>query len=314
MNNNKTRVFISYCWENGKNQESVRKFADQLLKDGVEAIIDQYDLNLGDRLPYFMEKSITDADFVLIICTPSYKEKSDSRLGGVGYEGHIISGELLKNQNEKKFIPIIFSGDIKSSVPNFLSGKLAIDFTDIEHNDDHYKDLLTTLFRCKVKPKVGEKPSYINRLHNLPAISHGAESLNENDEIKVLGIITDEVTIPKMDGTKGSALYSIPFRLSQYPDSEWSKIFIENWDNPPAFTTMHRPGIASIVGDKIILNGTTIEEVRDYHRETLLLCVNKTNKTMTTILTKQRRRDEEEKKRKEKHYKLINDIATEIQF
>ena len=36
---------------------------------------------------------------------------------------------------------------------------------------------------------------------------------------------------------------------------------------------MHRPGIASVEGDEILLNGTTIEEVRDYHRKTLNLCI-----------------------------------------
>lgn len=38
---------------------------------------------------------------------------------------------------------------------------------------------------------------------------------------------------------------------------------------------MHRPGIASVVDDEILLNGTTIEEVREYHRETLKLCIEK---------------------------------------
>lgn len=68
--------------------------ADKLLYDGIEATVDQYDLSLGDRLPQFMEQSISNVDYVLIICTPTYKRKSDMRKGGVGYEGHIISGEL----------------------------------------------------------------------------------------------------------------------------------------------------------------------------------------------------------------------------
>ena len=55
-------------------------------------------------MPLFMEKSISDSDYVLVICTPKYKEKSDNRKGGVGYEGHIISGELLSTGNERQFI------------------------------------------------------------------------------------------------------------------------------------------------------------------------------------------------------------------
>ena len=97
-------AFISYSWEDEKHKEWVKKFAEQLRKDGVDAILDQWHLDLGDQLPDFMEKSIRDNDFVLIICTPKYKEKSDMRAGGVGYEGDIITAEVFTNRNHKKFI------------------------------------------------------------------------------------------------------------------------------------------------------------------------------------------------------------------
>jgi len=40
---------------------------------------------------------------------------------------------------------------------------------------------------------------------------------------------------------------------------------------------MHRPDIAEVSDDCVILDGTTIEEVKNYHCETLLLAVEKTN-------------------------------------
>ena len=43
-------------------------------------------------------------------------------------------------------------------------------------------------------------------------------------EIKILGINQEEVTVPKMDGTRGSGLYSIPFLLNQCPSREWCEI------------------------------------------------------------------------------------------
>ena len=91
MSKEHSKVFISYSWEEDAHQQWVREFADRLLADGIDATIDQYDASLGDRLPHFMEQSITTADYVLIICTPLYKKKADNRKGGVGYEGHIIS-------------------------------------------------------------------------------------------------------------------------------------------------------------------------------------------------------------------------------
>lgn len=80
------------------------------------------------------------------------------------------------------------------------------------------------------------------------------------------------------------------FRLSSKPTSTWSELFLRNWNYPPSFTSMHRPGIARVESDKIILDGTTIEEVKQYHRDTLILCVEKTNEE-----EKQYRRREEEK-------------------
>lgn len=97
----KPRVFISYSWEDEEHIEWTKRLANYLIENGVDTHIDLYDLELGDRLPQFMEQEITNADYVLIICTPSYKEKANNRKSGVGYEGHIIAGELFQNQNEK---------------------------------------------------------------------------------------------------------------------------------------------------------------------------------------------------------------------
>ena len=53
-----TKVFISYAWENEEHREWVKALADRLLSDGIDAVLDQYDLELGDRLPQFMEQSV----------------------------------------------------------------------------------------------------------------------------------------------------------------------------------------------------------------------------------------------------------------
>ena len=64
----------------------VKKLADRLLSEGIDVLIDQYDLKPGDRLTSFMEKAINKCDRTLIICTPQYKNKADERIAGVGYE------------------------------------------------------------------------------------------------------------------------------------------------------------------------------------------------------------------------------------
>ncbi len=308
MSKEHPKVFISYSWEEEAHQQWVREFADKLLADGIDATVDQYDASLGDRLPHFMEQSITTADYVLIICTPLYKEKADNRKGGVGYEGHIITEELYSKGNERKFIPVVRKGSFDESMPTFLAGKLGIDLTDSIHFENNYKDLITTIYEVKKKPEIGRVPSYVSQ--SAPRLSPSSP----DEPIHILGIITDEVTVPRMDGTRGCALYKIPFRLSKRPSSLWVNIFLSTWNSPPRFTTMHRPGIASVYGDKIILDGTTIEEVRDYHRETLVLCVNIANEKEQSIIAEDRRKRELEENRKNQHYTNVASIADDIKF
>lgn len=103
-----------------------------------------------------MEQSVRSSDYVLIVCTPAYKQKADARIGGVGYEGHIISGELFSGHNERKFIPVIKEGGVEESLPTFLKGKLAVDLGDgVESRG--YNDLLATLYGVKKKPSVVPK-------------------------------------------------------------------------------------------------------------------------------------------------------------
>lgn len=311
------KVFISYCWENEEHIQWVKNLADLLLSNGVDVTLDQYDVSLGDRIPHFMETSIANTDYVLVVCTEEYKKKSDGRLGGVGYETHIISGELVDTSNERKFIPIIRKGTVKTSLPDCLKGKFAIDLSkDFSPHDAPFQDLIVTLYGKNKKPKIGTPPDYISENTRFDINKKNGEILigDVREEIKILGIITTEVTSPKLDGTVGSALYKIPFRLSKTPSKLWSDLFITNWNNPPIWTTMHRPNTASIEGDKIILNRTTIEEVQDVHRDTLLLCVEKSNKEEYQLLEEERRIKELKIKQEKKHIANINEKSKEIIF
>ena len=88
------KAFVSYSWDDDSHKEWVAELATQLRADGVETILDQWHAIPGDQLPAFMEKEIRENDYVLIICTPKYRSKSDERKGGVGYEGDIMTAEV----------------------------------------------------------------------------------------------------------------------------------------------------------------------------------------------------------------------------
>ena len=77
---------------------------------------------------------------------------------------------------------------------------------------------------------------------------------------------------------------------------------------------MHRPGIARVSGNKIVLDGATIEAVRDVYKETLVLCVGVANKMELEYLRREQEIREREERRREEHMKNVADIANEIEF
>ncbi|MRG98181.1 toll/interleukin-1 receptor domain-containing protein [Polyangium spumosum] len=153
-------VFVSYAWEDDV-KVWVRDFATRLRREGgVDVHIDQWHLAPGDPLPAFMENAVRTNDFVLLVCTPKYKAKSDARQGGVGYEGNIITGEVFAKANHRKFIPILRKGDWSSAAPSFLLGNVYIDFRGDPYTESAYKDLLNTLHgRLERPPTLGLAPA-----------------------------------------------------------------------------------------------------------------------------------------------------------
>ena len=305
-------TFISYAWESEELKKWVKNIAADLRKIGIDVKLDQWEVVPGDQMPHFMEKSVRENDYVLIICTPKYKEKSENRVGGVGYEEDIMTAEVLQNSNHRKFIPILKSGTKESAIPSWLQGKYFIDLSNELSFKQNFEDLTTTLFNVRENaPKLGSVPSKFKK----PEKDKTQEPEDTEDEqIKIRGILVDEVSEPLNDGTRGSALYNIPFELNITPEYDWINLFINAWDHPPSYTNMHRPGIVSVYGNKILLDGTTMEEVEKYHKDTLKLAVDIANKKLEENKRRIRLKEEENRKREEEHRKNIEDISKRINF
>lgn len=153
------KAFISYSWDDEEHKGWVKNLAGQLRKDGVETILDQWHVRAGDQLPAFMEKAVRENDFVLIVCTPKYKVKSENRSGGVGYEGDVIQAEVFTKHNHRKFIPLLRRGSWNDALPSQLSGKFSFDFRDYPESTKTYSELLDTLHdECEAPPPLGAKP------------------------------------------------------------------------------------------------------------------------------------------------------------
>ncbi len=297
-------AFISYSWDSNDYKDWVRDLATRLRNDGVDVTLDQWHAVPGDRLPHFMERAIQRNDYVLILCTPQYRQKSDERTGGVGYEGDIMTGEVYDLRNERKFIPLLTSGTWSTAIPAWLKGKYGIDLSTQAKFPQGYNDLLTTLHKTRnAPPPLGPKPTATTPPAPITA-----------QLITILGVVADEVTEPQRGLHQGSALYRVPFRLSSTPANLWTELFLQAWNNPPQFTTMHRPGIATVTGDKIILDGTTIEEVERYHRDTLMLCVKIANEQDAQVRERRQRDEDQRATSTNAHRTKIAAISRRIKF
>ena len=71
-------VFLSYSWDSETHRNWVLELSKRLRVDGIESVLDQWHAIPGDNLPKFMETAIRENDFVIIICTPKYKQKADN--------------------------------------------------------------------------------------------------------------------------------------------------------------------------------------------------------------------------------------------
>lgn len=224
-----TSAFISYSWDSDAHKIWVRDLAARLRTSGVDITFDQWHLVPGDQLPQFMESAVRDSDFVLAICTPRYKTRSDNRAGGVGYEGDIMTAEVMTSRNQRKFIPILRAGNWPEAAASWLAGKYHVGLSANPYSESQFEDLLTTLHGTRAKaPPLGTPPI---RTAAPPAPT--SPTATGFEPLHITEVIVDEVGTPRSDGTRGSALYVVPFQLSRRPPTGWAKLFVACWDQPP---------------------------------------------------------------------------------
>jgi hypothetical protein len=153
------KVFISYSHDSLEHKKWILDLAVRLRNNGIDAIIDQWELKPGDDLPHFMEQNLTNADKILMVCTENYVEKANNGKGGVGYEKMIVTANLLSHINESKVIPVIKQTSSKS-LPVFLTTKLYIDFSKNDDFEFSFDELIRTIHNSPIfkKPPIGTNP------------------------------------------------------------------------------------------------------------------------------------------------------------
>ena len=145
-------VFVSYSHDNQSHKDWVLQLATRLRHNGVDAILDRWNLDLGQDVAAFIEKGLSKSSRVLCICSENYVGKANNTKGGVGYEKMIITAEIIANLDTDWVIPVIRNSVKDDLVPKFLSGRVYIDFRDDRLYEDKYEELLRSLLDEPVLP------------------------------------------------------------------------------------------------------------------------------------------------------------------
>jgi hypothetical protein len=153
-------VFISYSHDSEEHKMWVASLATKLMQNGVDVILDQWDLRPGGDVLKFMETGVASADRVLMICTERYVRKADEAKGGVGYETMVVSGDLVVDLGTFKFIPIIRQSSKPVIRPRSVCTRLYIDMSDEDDFDERFDLLIHELHNVlkSKKPPVGKNP------------------------------------------------------------------------------------------------------------------------------------------------------------
>lgn len=268
-------VFLSYSWA---DKPLARRLAEGLNASGCRVWIDEGELRIGDSLVESISEALDQVDFVVALV-------SAASVGSDWCRKEIslaMTGELKR---QGVTVMPLRVGD--AEMPPTLKDKLhlAVDPEDVPGALEH---LLRDIRRHleppaplpprRRAPEPRPAPSKSANFAAKPASPSTRTKPPESAEpLRILGVDRDGISKPRNDGTRGSALYSVPFRLSAVPDRAWAGLFVQNWNHPPSFSLMHRPGIARVAGDRVVLDGTTVEEVAKYHQRTLTLAMEATN-------------------------------------
>lgn len=179
----KTKIFISYSHDSKEHSEKVLALSDQLIKDGLDCSLDQYEQSPGSGWPIWMAENIQKAKYVLVVCTKKYNDRlskqAKSRKGkGVKFETLLSYQDIVENDsNNDKFIPVLFKAEDTDFIPKPLKAfqQYLID------SESGYEDLYRRLTQQPriLKPKGG-------KLKNLPVGVNNI--LVEEDEMNLNGL------------------------------------------------------------------------------------------------------------------------------
>lgn len=161
------RVCISYAHESIRHKNKVYKLDDLLRENGIRTVIDRQEVKQRIDWERWAQQGILNADFVLVIASPTYKAVMDGgELPGEPSGVH-AEGSLLRNlyrQEPRKWqprvLPVVLPGCKVADIPLFLNPQTDTRYEIRRLTQAGIAELLQTLLQGRARAASSGWPKY----------------------------------------------------------------------------------------------------------------------------------------------------------
>src|SRR5512135_826100 len=154
------RVFLSYSHDSAEHAARVLALADALCDGGINVILDRYVHPApAEGWPRWMERNLDAADFVLMVCTATYRrrvrgEEESGQGTGVRWEGMLIYNRIAYGDPAgARFIPILLPGSEPTHIPDPVRGHSYYRLATFDLTDPGYEALYRHLTNQPPTPR-----------------------------------------------------------------------------------------------------------------------------------------------------------------
>jgi hypothetical protein len=140
--------------------ERVLALATRLLSEGVDASVDQFMVDPPGGWPFWTEQAIAQAEFVLLVCTDTYRQRVEQPLAtpqgaGVFWEVNVIRSLMYAAKGvDTRFIPVYYGEGGDKAVPVMIQGATRYRIDSAAEYEALYRRL--TNQPAVVKPELGK--------------------------------------------------------------------------------------------------------------------------------------------------------------
>jgi hypothetical protein len=146
------RVFISYAHDDQRHVDAVLAFGELLLRSGIDAHMDRWDLDFRRDWYQWATEQITSADFVVVVASPMCRMVGNSEIENTQRRGLQSEMSLLRELLHadrptwlRRLLPVVLPGGAVSDIPLFLQPQTADHYVVADFTVPGAEDLLRVI-------------------------------------------------------------------------------------------------------------------------------------------------------------------------